>query len=82
MSASGAPVQANVVLGGYQGLDYLNASALVVTFLLNNSDKNNTAALAWEEQFLKIAAEPLEGLNVYYSSEVYDICIDCCVVRM
>jgi len=51
-------------------LDYLNATALVVTFLLNNSNNNNTAALAWEEQFLKMAAAGIEGLNLYYSSEV------------
>jgi hypothetical protein len=46
------------IFGGFNATDsdFLSATALVVTYPLNNYPENETVALLWEEQFLKIAS--------------------------
>jgi Niemann-Pick C1 protein len=65
----GAPTFPYVVLGGYDGDAYTNATALVVTILLNNNDETEDMAKTWEHAFLNKAAAGLPGLNVVYSAE-------------
>jgi hypothetical protein len=65
----GVPTFPYVVLGGYGGDTYINATALVITFLLNNNDETEDMAKVWEQAFLNKAAKGLPGLNVVYSSE-------------
>ena len=55
----GAPNYPYVILGGYptRGADappYLNATALVVTYLLNNADADNDKSIAWEREVLEV----------------------------
>lgn len=62
MTSIGTPVDAQNVLGGYSesasgastGSQYITATALVFTFLLNNeaSDRLNYRQLAWEKAFI------------------------------
>ncbi|KAG1714143.1 NPC intracellular cholesterol transporter 1 [Nymphon striatum] len=50
----GGPVLPFVAFGGYDGDNYLQANAVVLTFLINNyaEDKKNKKAIAWEEKFI------------------------------
>ncbi|XP_065195103.1 NPC intracellular cholesterol transporter 1-like [Sycon ciliatum] len=50
----GGPAMPNVVLGGFSDDSYLNATALVLTFVVNNyvNDADNKRAEAWETRFL------------------------------
>ncbi|XP_048195305.1 NPC1-like intracellular cholesterol transporter 1 isoform X1 [Perognathus longimembris pacificus] len=52
----GAPVFPFLAVGGYQGMDYSEAEALVMTFSLNNypaEDPRLAQVKLWEEAFLK-----------------------------
>ncbi|EGW08630.1 NPC1-like intracellular cholesterol transporter 1 [Cricetulus griseus] len=52
----GAPVFPFLAVGGYQGTDYSEAEALIITFSLNNypaDDPRMAQAKLWEEAFLK-----------------------------
>ncbi|XP_049997171.1 NPC1-like intracellular cholesterol transporter 1 [Alexandromys fortis] len=52
----GAPVFPFLAVGGYQGTDYSEAEALIITFSLNNfpaDDPRMAQARLWEEAFLK-----------------------------
>lgn len=72
MTEIGTPVDVEVVLGGYPSKEYLNATAFVVTFLVQNSVNNNTYAEAWEKKFLEyVSSNPLNETNMkmVYSSE-------------
>ena len=53
-SLFGAPVSPSIVLGGYEGNNYTDASTLVVTFVINNHDdeSKNEKAKAWEKEFI------------------------------
>ncbi|EFA85411.1 hypothetical protein PPL_02414 [Heterostelium album PN500] len=56
MDAIGVPVQNNVVLGNFT-TDFMNSTAFVTTFLLNNQPANLTVNEAWEDVWLaKVAA--------------------------
>eukprot|EP00117_Sycon_ciliatum_P015360 scpid11669/ scgid3077/ Niemann-Pick C1 protein len=54
MADYSGPAMANVVLGGYPGDAYTNATALLVTFVVNNhvNEEENKMAEAWEKRFL------------------------------
>ncbi|EDL40576.1 NPC1-like intracellular cholesterol transporter 1 precursor [Mus musculus] len=52
----GAPVFPFLAVGGYQGTDYSEAEALIITFSINNypaDDPRMAHAKLWEEAFLK-----------------------------
>lgn len=56
MADYGAPVFPFLAVGGYQGTDYSEAEALIITFSLNNypaDDPRMAQAKLWEEAFLK-----------------------------
>ncbi|PAA66704.1 hypothetical protein BOX15_Mlig025683g1 [Macrostomum lignano] len=73
----GGPIYPWVVFGGYSGKEYLNATAIVLTFLVNNDANRESEqvrmAMEWEEAFLnvmhKFKNESHEELDVRYSSE-------------
>lgn len=73
MSDIGTPVDAPVVLGGYSNNSYLNATALVLTFLIENNDEEskNEKAKAWESAFIDYWSKiPLGNKSVVsYSSQ-------------
>ncbi|KAI8059658.1 patched family-domain-containing protein [Gongronella butleri] len=55
------PLKPQMVLGGYNGTDYLNAKALVVTYVLRNSLDVDQIAKSqdWENTLLRTILEPL-----------------------
>lgn len=60
MADYGAPVFPFLAVGGYEGENYTNAEALIMTFSLNNfprTDPRFKVALQWETQFLNIVQE-------------------------
>jgi Niemann-Pick C1 protein len=70
----GIPVQPMVVLGGFNGTEYLNATALFVTYLLNNyvAVEDNMPAMLWESALLQLLkTQPLRdhNLTIVYSTE-------------
>lgn len=63
-----------MILGGYPGDDYQKATALVVTYLLNDSLNKTYQEFAerWEEKFLELVGkQPLSdiGLEIAYSAQ-------------
>lgn len=65
MTEIGTPVDVEVVLGGYPKVEYLNSSAFIVTFLLQNSVNNNSVAETWENKFLEyVQTQPLQHANM------------------
>ena len=52
----GAPTFPWVVLGGYDANDYETATALIVTFPLNNAPEQADKAKAWEARLLQLLA--------------------------
>ncbi|KAL5014594.1 hypothetical protein ScPMuIL_008864 [Solemya velum] len=54
LAESGQPIFPWIIFGGYDGKNYSNATALVMTFVVNNhvDDKLNGKAKAWEGVFL------------------------------
>ncbi|KAL2512716.1 Patched family protein [Abeliophyllum distichum] len=79
LSAFKAPLDPNTALGGFSANNYLEASAFIVTYPVDNAiDKegNNTKrALAWEKAFIQLAKEELlpmvqsKNLTLAFSSE-------------
>lgn len=77
MTTFGAPNTQSLVLGGYEGEDYTNAKAMIMTFTVINSAKatGNEKAQAWEKVFIEYMKEwsanvaPLHNLSVAFSSE-------------
>ncbi|XP_061588491.1 NPC intracellular cholesterol transporter 1 [Cololabis saira] len=69
----GGPVFPWLALGGYDGTNYNNATALVITFPLNNylNDSVRTGkALAWETEFIKFMKNfSNPNLTVAFSAE-------------
>jgi hypothetical protein len=62
-------------VGGYPGQAYSNATALIITMLLNNDPNTTAAAEAWELNFLQriqtaIATNAYPLLNISYSAQV------------
>lgn len=54
MSKFGAPVPPELVLGGFDGDNYEQAQALILTFVVKNHDneEDNKKAEAWEKEFI------------------------------
>ncbi|KAL2538045.1 Patched family protein [Forsythia ovata] len=79
LSAFKAPLDPSTALGGFSANNYLEASAFIVTYPVNNAiDKegNDTKrALAWEKAFIQLAKEELlpmvqsKNLTLAFSSE-------------
>ncbi|KAG0593289.1 hypothetical protein KC19_1G318700 [Ceratodon purpureus] len=77
LSAFGGPVDPTTILGGFSGNNYTQATALVVTYPVVNavSEDGNAAAVAWEQEFIRLVKEELvgmaaaSGLTLSYSSE-------------
>ncbi|XP_032085519.1 NPC1-like intracellular cholesterol transporter 1 [Thamnophis elegans] len=60
MADYGAPVFPFLAVGGYPGLEYSEAEALILTFSLNNflpSDPHSDYVLLWEKHFLEVVQE-------------------------
>ncbi|KAL3617746.1 hypothetical protein CASFOL_038067 [Castilleja foliolosa] len=78
-SAFKAPLDPSTAIGGFSGNNYLEASAFVVTYPLNNEvDKEGNGtkrAEAWEKAFIQLAKEELlpmvhsRNLTLAFSSE-------------
>ncbi|CAA0830100.1 Patched family protein [Striga hermonthica] len=78
-SAFKAPLDPSTALGGFSGNNYLEASAFVVTYPVNNEvDKEGNGtkrAEAWEKAFIQLAKEELlpmvqsRNLTLAFSSE-------------
>ncbi|KAF8013214.1 hypothetical protein BT93_I1169 [Corymbia citriodora subsp. variegata] len=79
LSAFKAPLDPSTALGGFSGNNYIEASAFVVTYPVNNavddSTNENKMALAWEKAFIQLAKEELlpsaksNNLTLSFSSE-------------
>ncbi|CAL8313072.1 unnamed protein product [Gadus morhua 'NCC'] len=73
MGTFGGPVFPWLALGGYNGTDYSNATALVITFPVINylNDKTRVGkAKAWEEEFIRfMKSYTNSNLTVSFSSE-------------
>ena len=58
MADSGSPVFPFLAVGGYDGENYANGSALILTFMVRNFEDRNTVnfkmAEGWETKFLEI----------------------------
>ncbi|XP_076457250.1 NPC intracellular cholesterol transporter 1-like [Babylonia areolata] len=70
----GGPVFPWTALGGYDGDNYHNATALVITFVVNNHRKeaDNAKAEAWEKvfiEFMKNYTENQPNMSIAFSSE-------------
>uniref|UniRef100_A0A8C6X6Y4 NPC1 like intracellular cholesterol transporter 1 n=1 Tax=Naja naja TaxID=35670 RepID=A0A8C6X6Y4_NAJNA len=60
MSNYGAPMFPFLAVGGYSGLEYSEAEALILTFSLNNffsGDPQSDFVLLWEKHFLEVVQE-------------------------
>ncbi len=61
-----------VALGGYDGEEYLKATALIITFpVINHNDpKDNKKANAWEKKFLELVANHSSAnMKIAYKAE-------------
>ncbi|KAL8058279.1 hypothetical protein ABFX02_03G008100 [Erythranthe guttata] len=78
-SAFKAPLEPSTALGGFSGNNYLEASAFIVTYPVNNEiDKEGNGtkrAVAWEKAFIQLAKDELlplvqsRNLTLSFSSE-------------
>ncbi|GBG66859.1 hypothetical protein CBR_g70736 [Chara braunii] len=79
LSAFQAPMDPNVVLGGFRGKNFTDAVAFVITYPVDNdankSDSRYSDALAWEAAFVDLAKNELtamvnkKGLTFAFSTE-------------
>ena len=76
MGTFGGPVNPNVVLGGFQGSSYKDASTVIITFVVNNhKDKSKLGkALAWEKAFVEFMKNYVKNpknadLTISFTSE-------------
>ncbi|KAL8625091.1 hypothetical protein ACOMHN_030726 [Nucella lapillus] len=70
----GGPVFPWTALGGYDGVHYKNAKALVITFVVNNHNEKakNAKAEAWEKvyiDFMKNYTQHQPNMSIAFSSE-------------
>ena len=72
----GGPVSPDIVLGGFEGTAYQNASTLIITFVVNNyKDKSKLSkAMVWEKRFIEFmqdyVKDPRNGnLSISFSAE-------------
>ncbi|XP_048590646.1 NPC intracellular cholesterol transporter 1 isoform X2 [Nematostella vectensis] len=76
LGENGVPVNPNIALGGFEGTDYNNASALIITFVVENhrDEKKNAKAESWEKAFIDHMKSYVEhpensNLTISFSSE-------------
>ncbi|KAL8090154.1 uncharacterized protein LOC141697492 isoform X1 [Apium graveolens] len=79
MSAFKAPLDPSVVLGGFSGTNYSEASAFVVTYpvinAVNEVGNENEKAVAWEKAFIQLLKDEIlptvqaSNLTLSFSSE-------------
>uniref|UniRef100_A0A8C5FMQ3 SSD domain-containing protein n=1 Tax=Gadus morhua TaxID=8049 RepID=A0A8C5FMQ3_GADMO len=76
MADYGAPVFPFLAVGGYENEDFTNAEALILTFSLNNYNRDDPrfkVALEWEQIFLNIVQEyqrdPSNNFTFAYMAE-------------
>ncbi|XP_065864984.1 uncharacterized protein [Euphorbia lathyris] len=77
LSAFEAPLDPSTSLGGFSGSNYTEASALIITYPVNNAigEAENGKAVAWEKAFIQLIEEELvpmvqsRNLTLSYSSE-------------
>ncbi|PAA67812.1 hypothetical protein BOX15_Mlig006344g2 [Macrostomum lignano] len=73
LSEWGGPINPAVVFGGYNGSEFLNASAIVLTFLVSNDPAVRQKAIDWEAGFMEVVrrhASSHEDLwDIRYRSE-------------
>ncbi|KAM6948894.1 NPC intracellular cholesterol transporter 1 [Aplochiton taeniatus] len=73
MGTFGGPVFPWLALGGYDATNYNNATALVITFPVNNFHNDTTKlgkALAWEKEFIRfLKSYDNPNLTVAFNSE-------------
>ena len=74
LSAFGSPIQPYMIVGSYNDESYLNAGAIVITYVINNYISNNKEyvrkAMAWEGQVLELLKNySSEHINVFYTTE-------------
>ena len=76
LGAYGGPVNPNIALGGFHDGAYENATALIITFVVNNyKDKSKLSkAMAWEKHFLEFMHNYTQNssnknLTISYSAE-------------
>ncbi|XP_046362428.2 NPC intracellular cholesterol transporter 1-like [Haliotis rufescens] len=72
LGTDGAPTFPWVALGGFDGDNYHNATALVITFLVNNhvNEADNAKAEAWEAEYIKfIKGFSNPNMSIAFSSE-------------
>ena len=74
LSSFGGPIQPFMVVGGYQSESYLNASAVIITYVVNNFLNNNkehiAKAMAWEAEVLALLKNyTSESISVFYTTE-------------
>ena len=58
----GGPISPDIVLEGFEGTAYQNASTLIITFVVNNyQDKSKLSkAMAWEDAFIRFMRDYVE----------------------
>nr|XP_014344420.1 PREDICTED: Niemann-Pick C1-like protein 1 [Latimeria chalumnae] len=76
MADYGAPVFPFLAVGGYEGIEFQAAKALIMTFSLNNYPRNDQRfeyVLLWEKKFLDIIQEYKQNksssVNIAYMAE-------------
>ncbi|XP_024537549.1 NPC intracellular cholesterol transporter 1 isoform X1 [Selaginella moellendorffii] len=79
LSAYQSPVDPSTAVGGFEGTNYTQATAFVVTYPVNNAVSStegaNDAAIAWEKAFVRLAKKELQqlasshNLTLAFSSE-------------
>ncbi|CAG8482510.1 2350_t:CDS:2 [Acaulospora colombiana] len=59
------PLKPEMILGGFEGQDYLSTKAFVLTFVLNNyvNDKKVGMAEEWEKSLREYLSDVIEGKN-------------------
>ncbi|XP_023216174.1 Niemann-Pick C1 protein-like isoform X1 [Centruroides sculpturatus] len=68
----GGPVFPFVALGGFKNKDYKNATALIITILVNNhiNSSENSDALAWENKYIEFMKNYThENMTITFYSE-------------
>ncbi|KAK3143975.1 hypothetical protein QOZ80_4AG0307300 [Eleusine coracana subsp. coracana] len=79
LSTFQSPIDPSTILGGFPGSEFTEASALVITYPVNNKvetrGEENGKAVAWERAFIKLVQEEIQpmvlaqNLTMSFSSE-------------
>lgn len=72
LSDFGAPIQPYIALGGYKNKEYENATALVITFIINNNKNQtlNLKSLAWEKKLIEfIKSYSNSNMTISFNTE-------------